>query len=249
MPKEPRRVPTVLGRVHQRITPRPSGSVFLLPITLIVACTLFSSISATIAIPTYGACTALALLSALAVSVSCAQAGRTERGEGLESRADRDSDGADCVAAARDRGSSSYISKPSILAARSADAAETFGLLWAALAGVLAAMLYALAEGLPLLRTADARLPPWPWRSASIAWARSAAASAWGTPTHLPWGVVYRSPVAYLWYRVPLGVPLHPVQFYDALASPRAVRFLLWMARVGSRRDGESRAPGCFSME
>jgi hypothetical protein len=28
MPKEPRRVPTVLGRVHQRIAPRPSGPVF-----------------------------------------------------------------------------------------------------------------------------------------------------------------------------------------------------------------------------
>src|ERR1700734_3315001 len=27
MPKEPRRVPTVLGRVHRRIAPRPSGSV------------------------------------------------------------------------------------------------------------------------------------------------------------------------------------------------------------------------------
>jgi phosphatidylglycerol:prolipoprotein diacylglycerol transferase len=52
--------------------------------------------------------------------------------------------------------------------------------------------------------------------------------------------VVYRSPVAYLWYRVPLGVALHPVQLYDAAASLGIFLLLLWMGRRGrSEHIGE----------
>ncbi len=112
--------------------------------------------------------------------------------------------------------------------------------LGGALAGLLAAMLYALAEGLPLLRTADALAP-----AVALAFCLNrigafCAGSAWGTPTTLPWGVVYRSPVAYLWYRVPLGVALHPVQLYDAAVSLGLFFLLLGLGRRGrSARDGE----------
>jgi len=91
--------------------------------------------------------------------------------------------------------------------------------LGGALAGALAGALYALAEGLPLLRTADALAPACALAFCFNRIGAFCAGSAWGTPTHLPWGVIYRSPVAYLWYRVPLGVTLHPVQLYDAAAS------------------------------
>jgi phosphatidylglycerol:prolipoprotein diacylglycerol transferase len=112
--------------------------------------------------------------------------------------------------------------------------------LGGAFAGLLAAALYALAEGLPLLRTADAIAPA---VALAFCFNRIGAffgGSAWGRPTHLPWGVVYRSPVAWLWYRVPLGVVLHPVQLYDAAASLVFFILLLWMGRRGGwRRDGE----------
>jgi phosphatidylglycerol:prolipoprotein diacylglycerol transferase len=112
--------------------------------------------------------------------------------------------------------------------------------LGGALVGVLAAALYALAEGLPVLRTADVLAP-----AVAIAFCFNrigafCGGSAWGTPTHFPWRVVYRSPVAYLWYRVPLGVALHPVQLYDGAASLGIFGLLVWMGRrAGSSRDGE----------
>jgi phosphatidylglycerol:prolipoprotein diacylglycerol transferase len=109
-----------------------------------------------------------------------------------------------------------------------------------ALLGAAAAALYALAEGLPLLRTADAAAP-----AAALALAINRIGAfcgglAWGRRTHLPWGVTYRSIVAYLWYRVPLGVRLHPVQLYDAAASLLILALLLWMLRRrGAAHDGE----------
>lgn len=51
---------------------------------------------------------------------------------------------------------------------------------------------------------------------------------------------MYRSPVAYLWYRVPLGVVEHPVQLYDAAVSLGLFLFLIWIGRPGRMgRDGE----------
>lgn len=82
--------------------------------------------------------------------------------------------------------------------------------------GLAAAVLYALAEGLPLAATADALAP-----AAALAFALNRVGAfcgglAWGRPTRLPWGVTYRKIVAWLWYRTPLGIRLHPVQLYDA---------------------------------
>lgn len=109
-----------------------------------------------------------------------------------------------------------------------------------AMAGLATATLYALAEGLPLLRMADAAAP-----SAALGFAINrvgafGAGLAWGTPTTLPWGVTYRSAVAWLWYRTPLGTRLHPVQLYDAAASLAILGLLLWMGRgATARRAGE----------
>jgi phosphatidylglycerol---prolipoprotein diacylglyceryl transferase len=105
-----------------------------------------------------------------------------------------------------------------------------------AAAGAIAAALYALAEGLPLLRVADAAAP-----AAALAFALSrigafCAGIGWGTPTALPWGVTYRSAVAWLWYRTPLGARVHPVQLYDAALSLAIFALLLALPR---RRDGE----------
>lgn len=105
-----------------------------------------------------------------------------------------------------------------------------------ATAGALAAALYALAEAMPLQAVADAAAPGLALAFAINRLGAFCGGLAWGRPTTLPWGVMYRSFVAYLWYRVPLGVRLHPVQLYDAAAS-LAIFALLLSFRV--RRPGE----------
>lgn len=102
--------------------------------------------------------------------------------------------------------------------------------------GLTAAILYALAEGLPLLRTADVAAP-----AVALAFAINRIGAFlggldWGRQTSLPWAVTYHSVVAYLWYRTPLGIALHPLQLYDAAASLAILGLLLWMPR---ERAGE----------
>ncbi len=103
--------------------------------------------------------------------------------------------------------------------------------------GLVIAVLYALAEGLPVLRIADAAAP-----AAALAFAINRvgaffAGLSWGEPTTLPWAVTYHDVVAYVWYRTPLNVALHPVQLYDAAASLVLFALLLSMP---VRRPGEA---------
>lgn len=105
--------------------------------------------------------------------------------------------------------------------------------------GVGAAVLYALAEGLPLLRVADVAAP-----AAAVGFAVNRVGAFlggldWGAPTRLPWGVAYRHELAWIWYRTPLGIPLHPVQLYDAACSLAIFVLLVWMARRPREQDGE----------
>lgn len=192
-----------------------------------------------IAIPTYGVCTALGLLLALAVSLATAKrAGlNAEKVWNLELLAILTA-----LFAAR---LLMVLAHPHLFRRNPfwLLGLVTLPNLWFALGGAVvglaAAVLYALAEGLPVLRTADAIAP-----AAALVFCLNrigafCGGSAWGTPTRLPWGVVYRSPVAYLWYRVPLGVRLHPVQVYDAAASLAIFILLVWMLRRGSARSGE----------
>jgi phosphatidylglycerol---prolipoprotein diacylglyceryl transferase len=193
-----------------------------------------------IAIPTYGFCTALALLAALAASVCAA------RRRGLA--ADKVWNLGLLAILVTLIGGRLLLVATHLQAFR----AHPFWVLglasppggWigvgGAVLGAAAALLYALAEGLPLLRTADAAAP-----AVTLAFAINRIGAFcggfdWGRRTHLPWGVTYRSIVAYLWYRVPLGVRLHPVQLYDAAASLLILVLLLWMLRLREpQRDGE----------
>lgn len=85
--------------------------------------------------------------------------------------------------------------------------------------GAAGALLYALAEGMPLRRTADALVPAAALGFAINRLGAFCGGAAWGTRTGLPWGVIYRNVEAYLWYQTPLRVKLHPVQIYDAVLS------------------------------
>ena len=196
-----------------------------------------------IAIPTYGVLTALALLAALAVLVQ--QAGR------LGLRAEKVWNlGLLAILAAL------FGARLLLVAAHfSVFRAHPFWVLglasvpgaWIVLGGaaigIAAAALYALAEGLPLLRVADAAAP-----AVALAFAINRIGAfcgglGWGTPTGLPWGVTYRSVVAYLWYHTPLGVSLQPVQLYDAAAS---LTIFVLLVALPHRRDGETAGAWLF---
>ena len=57
--------------------------------------------------------------------------------------------------------------------------------------------------------------------------------SSYGTPTTLPWAVVFADSRG----QAPLGVPVHPTQLYEALAALLLFGGL-WGVRTGLRRDG-----------
>jgi phosphatidylglycerol:prolipoprotein diacylglycerol transferase len=194
----------------------------------------------TLAVPTYGVLTAAALLAALGLSVAEA------RRAGLPAEKVWNV-GLVAILAAL------FGSRLLLVAAHWSTFREhPFWLLglatvqgaWIALGGAAigcaAAVLYALAEGLPLPRVADAAAPGAALGFAINQMGAFCGGMGWGTRTALPWGVTYRSAVAYLWYRTPLGVPLHPVQLYDAAASLAILAVLVGMQRRGlARRAGE----------
>jgi phosphatidylglycerol:prolipoprotein diacylglycerol transferase len=192
------------------------------------------------AVPSYGVCTALALLAALAVSVGEARR-RALRPDKIWNL------GLLAILAA-------LIGARLLLVATHLRVfrAHPFWLLglasvpgqWitlgGALIGIMAGILYALAENLPLPRVADVAAP-----AVALAFGINRVGAflggvAWGTRTTLPWGVTYRSVVAYLWYHVPLGIRLHPVQLYDAAVCLLLFAGLLVMLRrLRSGDDGQ----------
>jgi phosphatidylglycerol:prolipoprotein diacylglycerol transferase len=104
-----------------------------------------------------------------------------------------------------------------------------------ALAAV-AAMVYARRLGLPVRRTADAFAPSLALGSAVIAIGCLEAGCDFGTPTHLPWAVVFNDPYAVP--GTPLGVALHPTQLYASLVQWVLFVLLLWLLHR-PHQDGE----------
>jgi phosphatidylglycerol---prolipoprotein diacylglyceryl transferase len=95
-------------------------------------------------------------------------------------------------------------------------------------AGFAAATLYALAEGLPFLRTLDCVAP---CAALALVFNRAGAFLAgldYGLPAAHGWGVVYTSRIAAFWYHTPLGVKLYPVQLYEAVMSLVILGALAW---------------------
>jgi phosphatidylglycerol:prolipoprotein diacylglycerol transferase len=121
--------------------------------------------------------------------------------------------------------------------AMSLSGARSFGFeLAGAATGAVAAAGYALHLGLPMRRTADAFAPGLALGSSVTSIACLEAGCDYGTPTHLPWAVVFSSPAAMP--GTPLGVPLHPTQIYASLAEFVLFVVLLWLVRR-PHRDGE----------
>ena len=113
-----------------------------------------------------------------------------------------------------------------------------FGTLTAA----LAAILYGRWQRLPLWTTADALAAPLALGLAFEQFGTLLAGSGYGieaTGTAARWAVTYTHPLAALWSGAPLGLPLHPVQAYAALAFLALSIFLLvWLPCRRQPGDG-----------
>ena len=109
-----------------------------------------------------------------------------------------------------------------------------------ALAGTGCALWYARHSKLPLGATADALAPPLALGLAFEQLGALASGSGYGVEagTGVHWAVTYTNPLAAIWSGAPLGVPLHPVQAYAALAF-LALAILLWVWLPLERRQGD----------
>lgn len=109
-----------------------------------------------------------------------------------------------------------------------------------ALAGAACALWYARHNKLPLDATADALAAPLALGVAFEQLGALASGSGYGVEagTGVYWAVTYTNPLAAIWSGAPLGVPLHPVQAYAALAFLTLALFLLvWLP--AERRKGD----------
>ncbi len=99
-----------------------------------------------------------------------------------------------------------------------------------AVAAVVAALIYARRQRLDLRNTADALAAPLALGLAFVEIGALLAGSGYGMPSTSHWAVTYTSVQAELWSGTPLGIPLHPVQAYAALAHLTiAALLLVWL--------------------
>jgi phosphatidylglycerol:prolipoprotein diacylglycerol transferase len=116
-------------------------------------------------------------------------------------------------------------------------------------AGVGCALWYARHSKLPLGATADALAPPLALGLAFEQMGALASGAGYGVEagTGVHWAVTYTDPLAAIWSGAPLGVPLHPVQAYAALAFLTLALFLLvWLP--GQRRKGDVAGLGLMGL-
>jgi len=107
-----------------------------------------------------------------------------------------------------------------------------------ALAGAGVAALYARQHQMPFGATADVLAAPLALGLAYEQLGALLAGSGYGTETTVRWAVTYNHALAAIWSGTPLGVPLHPVQAYAALAFLTLSIFLLvWQPAIGRPGD------------
>ncbi len=101
---------------------------------------------------------------------------------------------------------------------------------------IVFAIFYMRAQGLPVLATSDLFAPGLAIGHGIGRLGCFAAGCCWGKPTKLPWAVTFRNPNATT--GVPLGIPLHPTQLYEAFAE--GIICLILVAQLRRQhRDGQ----------
>jgi len=116
-----------------------------------------------------------------------------------------------------------------------------------ALAGVVAATIYARWKRLPLWSTADALAAPLALGLALEQVGALLAGSGFGTEASVRWAVTYSDELAARWSGTPLGVALHPVQGYAALGF-LGVAILLLVVLHSRHRQGDVAGMGLLGM-
>ncbi|HVJ08895.1 MAG TPA: prolipoprotein diacylglyceryl transferase family protein [Acidisarcina sp.] len=104
-------------------------------------------------------------------------------------------------------------------------------LLGGSVLALLTGLVYALIVKLPLLRTLDVLAPSLALGHAIVCLGSFAAGLDYGSPTHLPWAVVYNSRLAARWSGTPQGIPLHPTQLYECALELGLFVLLLMLLR------------------
>ena len=87
------------------------------------------------------------------------------------------------------------------------------------IAALVTAFLYMRKKRLPPLETADVFAPGIALGHGIGRLGCFSAGCCWGLPTNLPWAVTFTNPEANRLVGVPLGIPMHPTQLYEALAE------------------------------
>jgi phosphatidylglycerol:prolipoprotein diacylglycerol transferase len=112
------------------------------------------------------------------------------------------------------------------------------GVFYGGLIGALAvSWWYMRKTGLPVLKTADVFAPAIALGHGIGRLGCFSAGCCWGVECHLPWAVTFTNPAAHDLVGVPLMVPLHPTQLYEALAEFLIFGVLYW-------RFGKAHTPG-----
>ncbi len=111
----------------------------------------------------------------------------------------------------------------------SISALRSGGVFYGGLLTALAvAYYYTRRHRMPWLATADAMVPGLAFGHAIGRMGCFAAGCCWGRETHLAWAVTFTDPQAHSFTGVPLNVPLHPTQLYEALGTALVAALLLW---------------------
>lgn len=97
------------------------------------------------------------------------------------------------------------------------------------------AYFYMVKQGLPVFSTADIFAPGLALGHGIGRLGCFAAGCCWGKPTHLPWAVTFNNP--YSTTGVPLGIPLHPTQLYEAFGEG-AICLILLSLMKRAHKDG-----------
>jgi phosphatidylglycerol:prolipoprotein diacylglycerol transferase len=101
---------------------------------------------------------------------------------------------------------------------------------------VVFAFFYMRAQNLPVLATSDIFAPGLAIGHGIGRLGCFAAGCCWGKPTRLPWAVTFTNTNATT--GVPLGIPLHPTQLYEAFAEA-IICLLLVVELRRPHRDGQ----------
>jgi phosphatidylglycerol---prolipoprotein diacylglyceryl transferase len=116
-----------------------------------------------------------------------------------------------------------------------------------AVVGVSAAGLFAWRRKMNFGATADVLVAPLALGLAFEQVGALLAGSGYGSETTVRWAVTYTRPLAAIWSGTPLGIAVHPVQAYAALAFlTLAVVLLIW--QPAARRVGDLAGIGLMGM-